>query len=404
MKILVVVGYCLQVNSSANLCHISYVNGLISAGHTVDLVTVSNKNQNIDKGIKFPNIRKVTTFDASLYDQMGAKNKIENKNINKTGVQTAEPQYSRKQGLVRRLKNFIRACYGTYQTDIAWYWRVVWGYKSKEKYDYVISLSYPPVSHKVVETLLKRKKILADKWIQIWEDPWYADIFGYSHTEKVKREEKRLLDSAEKIYYVSPLTLMYQKNYFSGNSSKMSWQPLPTYYVNETCGTSDFKELCFGYFGDYSGYVRNLKPFYEAAKKEKLNVYICGNSNEKFESTESVQVHPRMPLNELKKYEDQTNVLIFVCNLKGGQIPGKIYQYSATNKYILFILDGTKEEKKVLKEYFSRYERYIFCENTEESIIDAVNKIEKNIFPSSYYSPLYEFEPKRIIEKILRGE
>ena len=45
MKILVVAGYCLQVNSSANLCHISYIKGLVDCGHTVDLLTVSNKNQ-----------------------------------------------------------------------------------------------------------------------------------------------------------------------------------------------------------------------------------------------------------------------------------------------------------------------------------------------------------------------
>lgn len=44
MKILVVAGYCLQVNSSANLCHISYIKGLLDGGYTVDLLTVSNKN------------------------------------------------------------------------------------------------------------------------------------------------------------------------------------------------------------------------------------------------------------------------------------------------------------------------------------------------------------------------
>ena len=52
MKILVAAGYCLRVNSSANLCHLSYLNGLIDCGHTVDLLTVSEKNQPIDPGIK----------------------------------------------------------------------------------------------------------------------------------------------------------------------------------------------------------------------------------------------------------------------------------------------------------------------------------------------------------------
>ena len=73
MKILVVAGYCLQVNSSANLCHISYIKGLLDGGHTVDLLTVSNKNQNIDTGIKIPKVRKLYTYEASLYEQLGAR-------------------------------------------------------------------------------------------------------------------------------------------------------------------------------------------------------------------------------------------------------------------------------------------------------------------------------------------
>ena len=67
-----------------------------------------------------------------------------------------------------------------------------------------------------------------------------------------------------------------------------------------------------------------------------------------------------------------------MCNLKGGQIPGKIYQYSATNKKILFILDGSESEISVLENYFKKFNRYIFCKNNVVDIEFAIKEIEKS--------------------------
>ena len=110
-----------------------------------------------------------------------------------------------------------------------------------------------------------------------------------------------------------------------------------------------------------------------------------------------------MTLDKLKPLEDMTDVLVFLCNKAGGQIPGKIYQYSATNKIILFILDGTCEEKRILKSYFSKYKRYIFCENTEEDISRAIDLIRKKTFDDMCNVPLDCFESKRIVQNILDG-
>ena len=110
-----------------------------------------------------------------------------------------------------------------------------------------------------------------------------------------------------------------------------------------------------------------------------------------------------MPLNELKLIEDNTNVLIFLCNRKGGQIPGKIYQYSATNKAILFILDGTEEEQRVLREFFGKYNRYVFCRNTVDDIARAIQKIETNNLGDVQNTPLDEFNPVKTITNILEA-
>lgn len=401
MKILVVCGYCLKVNSSATLCHIAYINGLIKSGHTVDLITVSDKNKKIDKSIQFPKVRNLYEYDVSLYERLGGKKNAGDKMPSPSASVSKQASGKKKKSLKKRIKILIRRSYGVYGTDTIWY-KHAGKFKTTEKYDCIISLAHPPISHKVVAYLLKKKRVSTDKWIQIWEDPWYNDLFGFNYTDKVRQAEDALLKSAESIYYVSPITLSYQKKEFSESAEKMRWQPLPSYYSAELKDIK-FNKLVFGYFGDYYSYVRNLKPFYNAALQAGLEANICGSANRPFASAEKVNVYPRMPLDKLKEFEDKTNVLVFLCNLRGGQIPGKIYQYSATNKLILFILDGTDEEKTIIKDYFSKYNRYIFCDNNEASIIEAVNKIKNNSLPENYHTPLTDFQEEKIINNILKG-
>ena len=136
----------------------------------------------------------------------------------------------------------------------------------------------------------------------------------------------------------------------------------------------------------------------------ELKVSICGNSSLRLQNNKFVSVYPRMGLKELELYEKKSNVLVFLCNLKGGQIPGKIYQYAATNKLVLFILDGTKEEKRILHEYFAAFNRFIFCENNEASIEKAILSLRNRNIRESYRTPLLDFTPVNIIRNILEGK
>lgn len=208
---------------------------------------------------------------------------------------------------------------------------------------------------------------------------------------------------AQRVCYVSPLTLKNQKEIFPESAHKMYWAPLPFYYKNDEQGSTVNKYNNYGYFGDYAPVSRDLAPFYAAAKNIGVNVNICGNPSNLFAQTDKITIYPRLQLNELKPIEDKTNVLVFLCNRKGGQIPGKIYQYSATYKTILFILDGTDEEKKVLKSYFEQFNRYIFCENTVEDIECAIKLIENNDFGNVKNEPIDEFNPAKTIMKVLEG-
>ena len=402
MKVLVINGDCLQVNTSANLCHLAYIRGLVDAGHQVDVLCADGRDYRLDPSMQLPeSVRCYTYYGVSLYEKMSLR-KGEAPSAPATVTShtfpAAKPRLSRR--LIRWAKSVALSLYGVHGI-YATFVRKAKGFHSDTHYDYVISLSTPVTSHLLTHKLLKKGNIRADQWIQIWEDPWCIDVYGFNGKKKIFREESQLLSFAQRVCYVSPLTLRNQQRNFPEAAHKMYWQPLPYYYKEEVPVSVPKDPKVYGYFGAYYPSARNLEPFYQAAKNTNIHVNICGDPSTLFSPTANIHIHPRMPLEELKKVEDRTNVLIFLCNRVGGQIPGKIYQYAATEKTILFIMDGTEEERKVLYDFFAPFNRFVFCDNTVESISDAIRRIEEGDLGDVENKPLEAFNPIETIRKIL---
>lgn len=405
MKILVVNADCIFVNTSANLCHLAYLAGLSEAGHEVDLLCADSQHRHIDPNLVLPkNIHCKTYPGISLYERISIKaghNPADNVTPISNSSSTRE-----KTKFSRRLVQFAKQCvlslygaHGIYSTFV----RNASAFHGRSEYDFLLSISTPTASHLLAHSLLKSGHVAAKHWIQIWEDPWASDAYGFNGKDKIFREEKRLLALAEKVCYVSPLTLRNQQRLFPESAEKMFWQPLPCYYKNAASKQQRSDHNVYGYFGAYYPAARDLQPFYEATKETGVEVNICGDPANLFPASEHIHIHPRLPLNELKPVEDSTNVLVFLCNRKGGQIPGKIYQYSATSKTILFIMDGTEEEQRVLKEYFGQFNRYVFCQNTVADIAEAIRRIESGDLGDVRNVPLDDFDPVRTITNILEA-
>lgn len=406
MKVLVINGDCITTNSSANLCHLAYIRGLVDSGYDVTLLSADGRDYVCDESMVIPKeVKHYTYYGVSFYEKMSLKNKKNSEvNVSQAVEQNSDNKEfkSFKSVAINKAKELLLSFYGVHGI-YAKFVKKANKFKSDEEFDYVLSISTPVTSHLIAHNLLKSKHISAKKWIQIWEDPWYSDAYGFNGKDKIYKEEKRLLSLAQRVCYVSPLTLANQKKLFPTYADKMYWEPLPFYYKNTTTVDCDYNINIYGYFGDYSPVARDLEQFYKAANWLKINVNICGRPNNLFNSTDKIKIYPRLNLEDLKPIEDKTNVLIFLCNKKGGQIPGKIYQYSATNKTILFILDGTDEEKKVIKEYFEPFNRYVFCENTVQDITRAINQIESNDLGNISNAPIDAFNPQTTIKKILEG-
>ena len=402
MNILVINGDCIQTNTSANLCHLAYIRGLLDAGHDVTLLSADGRDYHLDESMVIPEqVKQHTYYGVSFYEKLSLRKRAAASAVVPAAASFETGKKGGLRSLIGKAKSFVLSLYGVHGT-YATFVRKAQAFRSEEEYDYILSISTPVTSHLLAHNLLKAGRIKGKHWIQIWEDPWYTDAYGFNGKDRIYREEKRLLSFAEKICYVSPLTLENQKRLYPESADKMYWQPLPFYYKAEKT-KADYVKNRYGYFGDYAPAARNLQPFYEAAKQTGIEVNICGNPSNLFAPTEAIHIHPRLPLQQLKPIEDSTNVLIFLCNRKGGQIPGKIYQYSATDKTILFIMDGTEDEQAVLKDYFGKFNRYVFCQNIAEDIARAIREIESGNLGAVKNEPIEAFNPTVTIENILKA-
>lgn len=406
MRVLYVTGSCLTKNTSANMSHNAYVEGLLENGCEVDIIMPKDSWGQQDNRLPvwkqahyycYPSTSFRDRFRIRIRNLIPVDRR-ENATVRCGAGEDNAHQSNKKAALrswMKKMFYFIfpnDPCYPLSQTWL----KKASHFFSKRKYDLVLSNSSPAASHKLVQLLLEGEKISCKRWVQLWEDPWYADVYN-QRNPVIFQEEHRLLNAASEVYYVSPLTLEYQKQLFPDCANKMKHIPLP--YLEFSQEPSIVSSRSFGYFGDYYSHTRNLLPFYEALRQSGCYGNIFGDSDLKLASTERITVKGRVTLDVLEKIQAETGVLVHLCNLKGGQIPGKIYHYSATSKPILFILDGTDEEQRKIKEYFGQFHRYYFVENQSDSIYKAIIEISEN-YALYMGNKVENFKPQNVIGKI----
>lgn len=415
MRILFIVGTCLSKNTSANMSHNSYIQGLLETGCDVDIIMKNDSWGQSDKTLgKFEGAKYIEYEANSCIDKI--IHKFRDQRTTSTNIiQPTTQEFSGQQSLngdkislsikktiKKIIKKIVRACFPKdkrYPLDKVWLSNAS-SYVSAEEYDIVISNSSPAASHKLAKILIDNGNIKAKRWVQIWEDPWYHDLYG-GHSEVIKEEEQYLLEAASEIYYVSPLTTEYQKKYFPTAAHKMKTIALPFFAIDETPDETQTGVVTYGYFGDYYSCTRNIYPFFNVLNSSNRRGFIYGDTDLTL-SSPTIDISPRVTLDKLKIRQEQTNILVHLSNLHGGQIPGKIYHYSATTKPILFILDGTDDEKKIIKEYFGKFNRYYFCENTEENIAETLDLIERSLNQKKE-NPIIQFSPKEVAKSLLLG-
>lgn len=384
MNILYVISRPLEINTSSSIRNRATILGLLENGNDVEVVTTEpdQRHPAYDNTLMLEGIS--TTYIHLDGAQNAARLARRLKFLNP--IKRIVYRWMSKNEIYDNLKGIINH---TGQVDL-----------SKKKYDVIISSSDPKSSHLFVDKLLERQgNQFHGQWIQIWGDPFLSDITRQNkrNVKEIKAEEERLIARADRVIYVSKLTLLDQKATYSAYASKMVYFPIP-YMEKKHYKIRDLvqaKTIELVYCGDYNRTVRDIRPLYNAVLcMEGVHLTICGGSDMPMENCEKVTVLGRVPYEKVVELEEKADILVHLSNLHGTQIPGKIYQYSGTNKPILFILDGDIEQ---LKSQFERYNRYLFSENNPSDIQRTIcrTKREKLVF-----EPVSCFE-KRIIAKKL---
>lgn len=379
MKILMVKLSPIESMDSATIRTLALTKGLIDENCSIDYLTipVSRNNTTMEDRHFFKSINIIRSGSNSTYDVV-IKN---NGKLKKIFVK-----------LLRKIYHIFSLYDYTYSIAM----NIDISLLNNNEYDLIISSSDPKTSHIAVRRLIKQG-LKYKEWIQYWGDPMTLDITNKSIYPKwfIKKIEEKLMFKADKIVYVSPFTLERQKELFPRLADKMHFLPIP-YIEEKIYDKIKNRKFVVGYFGAYESNVRDITPLYKACMEleDIVHLNIVGNSDIVLKQTENISIYPRGDISEFEKNAD---LLICVLNKKGTQIPGKLYHSAASNKPILVILDGDNIEE--MKLYLESFNRFITCENKDESIVDAIKNI---VFINKQYSPAPQFAAKTVAKNFLK--
>lgn len=408
MRVLLIFGAPVRMSSSTSISNQNYIKGFVNNGYDVDVITQkvleSESNFDIFENEKVHYFEYETRSSIRKYFAKEKKALVQDKSLAHQPV-SGDNKDSLVKSIKRRTISLIKYFLSKVNYDIDKLWvKNACHFRSDVPYDLVISSSYPVSSHSLAYELISKKHVQCNDWIQLWQDPWahclYAQKYSTKTRQRMEKQEKRLLEIADKVVYVSPLTMVNQKRFFPEFANKMQCVVLPSTDVELTKSINN-SELKVGYFGEYFSYVRNIIPLYNALKELNISAQFVGDTDLCLEKEENISIHGRVPYSEIKKLENDVDVLVIVSNIAGGQIPGKVYYYASTNKIILYILDGTDEEQMLLYEYFSKYNRYIFSKNTTDDIKNKLSYIKTNLNKLRATEPSDAFTPKKIAKALI---
>ncbi|WP_448820811.1 hypothetical protein [Cetobacterium sp.] len=347
MKILYVSSLIFQKSSSAAIRNVGLIRGLIQAGNEVDILTINSLIENEDQFLKEYLGQNIKIYKSDLkiinYYLKNKKQRKENLFIS---------------GLKKNIKEKIKSIY--FFPDVHSEW--LRSYKSLKidykKYNLVISSSDTKTSHFVAMKIVEKYKM---KWYQIWGDPWKDDINLKKSSKllkfRISLSEKNILEKADKIFYVSPITVDKMKN--KTRLNKIFY--LPRGYLKEVESRNIKKDIYrFVYTGILSEY-RNIGPLlekideYNQKYEKKIEFLIYGTISEtkmkEIVQYNFIKFYGSVSFDKIIEVYSRADVLVFLDNGKDtSQIPGKIYDYLGTNCKILTIFDEINSIYNYFKE------------------------------------------------------
>lgn len=390
MRILFVTFSDIGVCSSSNIRNISLIQGLLNLGNIIDIISykTNNKVQTQDDTFKpiTDRCRVLEIFGETASEKVSASLLAkDNKNIK-----------VRLYSLLRRLYYALEPVDSLRRTALT----LNIDNLELGDYDLMISSSNPYSAHILAERIKNQYFKNGIKWAQYWGDALYFDtlIRHPIFPARLKKAEYNLIRNCQAVIYTNEVILKKQKVLFKDMADKMSYIETP-YAFAEECKKTEFKYQV-GYFGSFSSVVRDIVPLYTVLSQSDYRSVIIGNGDVDIKSTATLDVMPRATVSVVHEYENNTRILICICNKlsennkETGLIPGKAYHYGATDKRILVIGASPDVEK-----FLRRYNRFIFVPNDRKKIKQAIDQLIEE--PLCREKPMVEVNPKYAARKFI---
>lgn len=389
MRILFITFSDISVCSSSNIRNVSLIQGLLEEGHIVDIISykTSNKAMLVDKSF------------ASIIDCCNVLPIHGRASTDKVSSGLLSPEHG---GFKKKLYNGLRKIYYSLETVDSlrkFALSVDIDQLNICAYDLMISSSNPYSAHILAKRVKDKYFPQGIVWVQYWGDSLYLDTLTRHplFPSRLKRAEKRLLDTCDKIVYTNGVVLELQKQLFPSSADKMTFIETPYAFVDSRTADIEYE---VGYFGSFSSVVRDITPLYAVLRSAAYSSVIIGNGDVALQSEGALRVMPRALVDTVSEFERKTRILVCICNKASDQgqetglIPGKAYHYGATAKAILVIGATPK-----VKEFLAGYGRYAFADNNEEAIRKAISDLLST--EQRQYRPLAETNPPAAARKLL---
>lgn len=236
----------------------------------------------------------------------------------------------------------------------------------------------------------------------ISEIPWWR----FMH----RRLERRLLALTDKAVFCYPLLCEVMKEVYPVLSHKMFWSDVS--YVKHYCSSQNSNstksannKISIGLFGSYHSKVRDIRPLLCAIKKvPDITFIIRGDSDIVIDnnSYENLDIRAgRCPISEIEVLEENCDILLCLGGKSGITHPaGKVFYYADYEKPIVYIGDG--EHKAYFRQYLKTFNRYIICDNEEQSIVSAIEEAIASLKDFKLTIP-ERLEPAVVARKIVEG-
>ena len=286
----------------------------------------------------------------------------------------------------------------------------------EEKVTHIVSTGPPHSMHLIALGLKKKNPKL--KWIADFRDPWseldLLDEFNLSKRSRIKYQklEREVLDNSDVCLTVSETWVDSFKRLGSKNV-KLITNGFDEDDFNVLKKESD--TFVIGHFG-LLNHLRNPKNLWKTLNEicdenpefnEKLEIRISGNVDTEVLQSITQYFHLKGKLRVLgylshkevlNEYNNSSILLLLLFNSESGKgnYPGKIFEYFASQRYILAFGPNNSDTQNLMKKihvgHYFTYEN----KNLKEKILDLFNESSK----VNTSDDIHEFTRKNLTKKL----